>query len=76
MIESNPPNRGLMHPRPDGVDGLNLFLVVGYVIATTDGIAKDSFLDCVARVGADLAGATVEEDVAFESGIDRPETEP
>ena len=75
MVESHPPNGGLTFPRPDGVDGLNLFLIVGYVIATTDRIAKDSFLDCVTRVRVDLPGATVEDDVAFESGIDRPETE-
>ena len=65
VVESDPPNRGLTFPWPDRVDGLNLFLIVGYVIATTDRIAKDSFLDCIARVHADLPGATVEDDVAF-----------
>ena len=76
MVESDPPYWCLTFLRPDGVDGLNLFLIVGYVIVTTDGIAEDSFLDCMARVRAYLAGATVEYDVTFVTGIDRPETEP
>ena len=76
VVESDPPNGCLTFPRSDGGDGLNLLLIVGYVIATANGIVKDSFLDRVARVGADLPGATVEDDVSFVTGIDRPETEP
>jgi len=76
VVESDPPNGCLTFPQPDRVDGLSLLLIVGYVIATTDGIAEDAFLDCMARVRADLPGATVEDDVAFVMGIDRPETEP
>jgi len=76
VVESDPPNGGLTFPRPDGIDGLNLFLIVGWLIATSDRIAKDSFLDCVARLGADLAESTVEDDMTFVTAIDRPETEP